>query len=344
MKTHGGFKDSEDTVIINAVFQSGMAMLLYTLKKHFKHFLIVGHPTTLLYCEKVFDASEFRHKVSYVRKLNFNNFPQSVIISDSQDVNCDLWMDFDYYDIDKRNGNAYIFPYYRSPARHYVKSERTSDRLNPIKCRIFFGGAIPVGGYPNLAMSFPEMINRTKIIDYIKESYKKEIVEYGVCNEFDNKDSIKILLALNDKRRGDTKYPIEFEDFEEQLAVSDFFIAPPGNGMPHCHNIMEALYRGSIPITNYADWFYPELEDGINCLSFHGIEELNDCVKRALAMSDAEIVTMREKAKKYYETYCSSDAVYNTLKKYFGKRKRKMMLVNDEGNTIALQKKRNGFK
>lgn len=143
-------------------------------------------------------------------------------------------------------------------------------------------------------------------------------------------------LAVRDIRKPGSKYEISFNDFEKQLEASDFFIAPPGNGMPHCHNIMEALSRGCVPITNYDRWLMPQLQDGVNCLSFRDKEGL----ERALSMNEDEVKKMRQAAKDYYDRYCSPDAVYKLLSSYFGKHGRTMLLVNNEGTSIDYQKQR----
>lgn len=357
----GKHKDSQDTIIINAVIQSGMSMLLYSLKKHYKYFIIVGHPTTLRYCRKVFTNSEYCKRVSYLHKTDLSKYKKAAIISDNDKNDCDIWVNLDYYNKDIRKlldcqnektndvNNLIVFPYYRAPARFYHNYIGKNSDFKGVNCRIFFAGTIPVEGYPNLAEAFPELLNRTIIIDHIKDEYSSNIVRYedvinGKYNNitFNNMFKPDILIALNDKRIPNSKYYISFNDFEEQLAVSDFFIAPPGNGMPHCHNIMEAMSRGSVPITNYANWFYPKLEDGVNCLSFNTLDELNRAIQKSLSMTESEVIKMRRNVKDYYNKYCSPDMTYEMLNKHFGSRKRIMMLTNDEGNSIRFQKEKNG--
>ena len=38
--------------------------------------------------------------------------------------------------------------------------------------------------------------------------------------------------------------------------------------MPMCHNIIESMAVGVIPITNYPEWFDPDLEHMKNCIVF----------------------------------------------------------------------------
>src|SRR3990167_5062911 len=61
---------------------------------------------------------------------------------------------------------------------------------------------------------------------------------------------------------------------QKELSMFDFFLAPPGVQMPLCHNIIEAIAVGTIPFTNYYNWFEVPLEDGKNCIAFNDEKEL----------------------------------------------------------------------
>src|SRR5260370_10572567 len=61
------------------------------------------------------------------------------------------------------------------------------------------------------------------------------------------------------------------------LSRCEVFLAPPGISMPQCHNIIEAMAVGCIPLTNYIEWLSPPLTDGVNCFQFR---DENDLRKR----------------------------------------------------------------
>ncbi len=100
---------------------------------------------------------------------------------------------------------------------------------------------------------------------------------------------------------------IEFADWLPTLASADFFLSPPGIVMPMCHNIIEAMAVGTIPITNYPEWLDPPLEPGKNCLAFDTLEDLDANMHRALAMSDSQIAAMRAQVVDYYEQHLRPD-------------------------------------
>jgi hypothetical protein len=96
---------------------------------------------------------------------------------------------------------------------------------------------------------------------------------------------------------------IEFADWLGTLAQADFFLSPPGIVMPMCHNIVEAMAVGTIPITNYPEWMDPHLEPMKNCLAFDDGDDLIATLRRALAMSPEEIARMKANVIEYYERY-----------------------------------------
>lgn len=100
------------------------------------------------------------------------------------------------------------------------------------------------------------------------------------------------------------KIPQEF--WLEAMGKADFFLACPGVGMPLCHNLIESMAAGTVPILQYARYITPELIDGVNCLGFHDEASLHQVLKRILEMSQEEIVTLRANVRAYYEQYLAT--------------------------------------
>ena len=93
------------------------------------------------------------------------------------------------------------------------------------------------------------------------------------------------------------------ERWLEALGKADFFLACPGVGMPLCHNLIEALAAGSIPILQYAAYLPQPLKDGVNCLAFSDAESLRKVIGAALAMSPENIRIMRANVRQHYEEF-----------------------------------------
>ena len=89
----------------------------------------------------------------------------------------------------------------------------------------------------------------------------------------------------------------------ETLALADFYFACPGVEMPLCHNLIESLAAGAIPILEYPQYMDPPLTDGTNCLVYNDEISLAAILQQALTMSKNDVQAMRLAAQEYYKTY-----------------------------------------
>jgi hypothetical protein len=113
----------------------------------------------------------------------------------------------------------------------------------------------------------------------------------------------------------------------EALAKADFFLACPGVGMPLCHNVIEALAAGSIPILQYAAYLSPPLEDRVNCLAFHDAQSLDDVMRSIFTMSEAEITALRANVRAHYDKHLAPGRFAKRL--LSGRQNRRVLRVND---------------
>ena len=120
----------------------------------------------------------------------------------------------------------------------------------------------------------------------------KEQMSYDVLKE------PKQLLLMNTQ---DCRVP--FSKWLELLSSADFFIASLGGHMPLCHNIVEALSMGSIPILQYAEYLKPVLEDVVNCLTYKNEAELIPILQKALGLSKEKKLEMKQATISYYESH-----------------------------------------
>lgn len=97
------------------------------------------------------------------------------------------------------------------------------------------------------------------------------------------------------------------------LGRAEFFLACPGVRMPMCHNVIEALSVGAVPLLEYPEAFHPSLEDGINALVFSGREDLRRKLERLLEIDESEIARLRSGALDYYERHLTAQAFGKAL-------------------------------
>lgn len=97
------------------------------------------------------------------------------------------------------------------------------------------------------------------------------------------------------------------------LAQSDFFLAAPGGDYPVSHNAIEAIAVGTIPVLEYDSLFTPPLRDGVNCITYRGIDGLRRAAARIESMEQREISDLRSNVIDYYESHLSPAAFCRQL-------------------------------
>ena len=113
----------------------------------------------------------------------------------------------------------------------------------------------------------------------------------------------------------------------EALAKADFFLACPGVGMPLCHNLIEAMAAGCVPILQYAAYLTPPLDDGVTCMAFADARSLGEVVAAVLAMSPERIRGMRANVRRHYQDFLTPGRFSQRL--FGGPRDRLTLLLND---------------
>lgn len=109
---------------------------------------------------------------------------------------------------------------------------------------------------------------------------------------------------------------IDPEHWLDTLAMADFFLSPPGIVMPMCHNVIEAMAVGTIPITNYPEWLDPPLRHMENCIVFADRADLLAQLRAALALAPAEIARLRRNVIDYYDTHMRPDSFISRVERH----------------------------
>ena len=175
------------------------------------------------------------------------------------------------------------------------------DTAAPREWRLFFSGKTTSDLYKStiLPLKFGKM-SRDEILQTVERALPPQSV-YRVGERED--------LAPGAVREpcfvwsNSAKHIIPRAEWLSVLSRADFFLACPGKEMPLCHNLIEALSRGVIPILEHPEYLDPPMEHGLNCIVFHGPDELVAAVKRALSCDKAEIVRLRSNAYAYFQKH-----------------------------------------
>jgi hypothetical protein len=164
-------------------------------------------------------------------------------------------------------------------------------------------------------MSYP-LIHRSDVLDTLR-GLGVGVKEVGSA-PIDIEDGCQVLLVASTSRSLDNPVPnplLAPPEYLRLLARSHFMVAAPGVVMPHCHNVVEGMAVGSVPILNYGDLFFPPLVNGENCLSFSSPSELREQVVCAVNMDRQKLDTMRAAVLDYYDLYLRPAAFGERLAK-----------------------------
>jgi hypothetical protein len=209
-----------------------------------------------------------------------------------------------------------IHPVHAGPGlRTRLGMYRAAER----KVRIFFSG--DTNGYVNNRIHFPAAkLPRLDVIDTVLGRMGEKVILATSDESFNDliaADYLSRFLITDGFRIPDSEWL-------SAVARSDFFLCPPGRVMPMCHNAIEAMAVGSIPITNYPEWFSPSLTHLENCIVFDDKIDLIKKVEAVLHMDGPRIARMRERAIDYYEAHLTTDSF---LRKVESSRSKKLVVL-----------------
>lgn len=160
-------------------------------------------------------------------------------------------------------------------------------------------------------------MSRTTIIEVVN-SYLSLSDEMLVIEDWQHMELLLNSDDYNQKciilERNKINFDVPPTKWLEVLAKSDFFLCAPGVPVPLCHNAVESMAVGTIPITNYPNWFFPSLEHLKNCIKFNTKEDLIEAVKLVMSMEKSQIEQIRKNVIEYYEKHLSCDSfLANTI-------------------------------
>jgi len=108
---------------------------------------------------------------------------------------------------------------------------------------------------------------------------------------------------------------IPMPELRSKLAEFHFYLALPGILMPLCHNVVEAMSVGSIPIIQegYAALLKPALNHGINAIIFTNLEDLIFKIEYAFQLDKTQVEQMHEQVLEYYKEYLTPAQVVRRI-------------------------------
>ncbi|UZH55645.1 hypothetical protein JRG66_01760 [Salinimicrobium tongyeongense] len=306
----------------------------YTLIKFFS---IEGYAIYYPEC----DLAHF-NKIFYRRNTqpwNYFNliFKEGLVLLGEMPTNKDFFelndgnISRDYYFLNQeRKEYSYRIPMTMHPLFYHLDYWKTPVKMNHKRKRsVFFSGNLSSGPYQNFKKEIFKQENRTEICHFLKEgSLYKEIEKVENLEEYiKSEEDFRVIMI--DSVKSNINMPL----LRPTLSSFNFFLALPGFLVPHCHNLIEALSSGTIPIIhkNYAAVMTPPLLNLENAIVFDDLEDLVEKIQYAFNLDDETILKMRKAVQFYYKTNLTPSSVI------------KKILSNKE-NSFYLQAEQNSLR
>jgi len=266
-----------------------------------------------------------------------DNTSRMIYLFDSKDRSCSrrewrksIQIRFDVFSAYKLT-HPIIMPYPVHPLQSGIDLPLRLERLrkNEKKLRIFFSG--DTKGYTQNRIHYPKTkLPRLVVIETILEQLGDITIH---AKDEATLDTLFGGDYFNNCALVDTsRLWINPAEWLSLLSKTDFFICPPGYCMPMCHNVIEAMAVGAIPIINYPEWFNPTLSHMENCIVFDDRNDLVSKLESALELSKQKISEMRINAIDYYESYLNPSRFVDEIE---SRRENKLtaLMITDK-NTI----------
>jgi hypothetical protein len=211
-----------------------------------------------------------------------------------------IHVDLNYYSRNINIQNECIVPLSMHPSFYRFGYLDQLPQLQLIKKSIlvFFAGSFSEKHYNSqLLHLFQNMPTRMELLSVLQSNeilnvhFPENSEEaFAAINNSDNK-----ILIINR-----SKAPIYPDEWLKILAKAFFFIAFPGTTIPFCHNLVEALAVGCIPILSYAHQMPAGLQDGFNCLIYSDKVDFIEKITQAYYMDNSKKNEMSQNALHYY--------------------------------------------
>ena len=197
------------------------------------------------------------------------------------------------------------YPMHPSVAPYATQEQIEACRIVKQRRGILFAGSQRAKyGRPVLGRDFG-VLNRIEILTALRKMFAERVV--NLVGDYDAEPRIPIVLPEPSHQN----IPVEL--WLPTLGAHQFFLACPGIAQPLCHNLIESMSVGTIPIIEAGDRLVPELQDGVNAIRFRGYQGLREAVHRIDALSDREIQAISSNVVHYYDTHLSGSRFLKRL-------------------------------
>lgn len=160
--------------------------------------------------------------------------------------------------------------------------------------------------YENCLSEHYHCFSRPQVINFLCSEFAEYVIRPERKEELDDildRENLNKKILILDKFR------VDGDKFIDLFLHSDFHIWMAGVTYPYCHNHIESLYCGTIPV--YQDsFYYYGIKNKKNALRYSTLNELKNIISDVIAgkLTQENIKDMRNNVYKLYNAYYSADA------------------------------------
>lgn len=216
-----------------------------------------------------------------------------------------------YFEKDNIREDSFHVPMSFHPLMYHrniwnIKISSPKERYNALLCY----GNFDVKAYSEIKKTYFKVASRVELIEFFSQKLgfahasTKEEITLG----FKNWDKKYVFITKD-------QFQIKMNDVREILSYFNFYLCCPGVVMPLCHNIVEAMSVGTIPIIEkeYAEVMYPNLEHKKNAIIFNDLNDLEKTLAEIFNLPQIDIELIRRNVLLYYEKFLSPQGMIKNL-------------------------------
>jgi hypothetical protein len=275
--------------------------------------------------------------------------PYDIVVSDRQEI-LDAHGDaalkiffnlhiFEFLDDIKKDDLFYPITMYRKFLSPSLADAvyKTAGRESGRKIAALFIGNVDDKYYNNeQTKKFFGIYTRYEIFSFISSAFKEELYAPPSYKDFLKKidsgflkDKIVLINTNNFEVPSDAWFDI--------LLETDFFIHMCGFIQPYCHNQIESMLAGCVPVTQFNRFFVPRFEQEKDALLFETKEELRKELEKIVSGAYEGIIrSMRRNILSYYRDYYSGQSFKEKISSLLenGVGQTSYHIVSSEGNNF----------
>lgn len=211
-------------------------------------------------------------------------------------------------------------------------------RMHTKSIGLLFAGNIRPENYDNpITRNLFRVMTRAEIVEALRSSRSAS----SMVVEPSSYDELRTLAAGGRLRNkfvlcDRSKCQIPWSDWLDVLSSARYFLCPPGNIQPHCHNIIESMGVGTVPVTQLAGFFHPQLSDSENIVAFEDGAELDGKVVELLKdIESPQARNLSKNAAEYYDAFLSPGALRRSVASFLSSNSVRAVLFVNWGEYTA---------